>query len=127
MSPLLFGLPGWVAVLVGVLVVAGALITLVGSFGLIRLPDFYSRGHAPSLGATVGGGTILVASVVAFTALRGRLSVHEILIAVFLTITTPVTLMMLGRASLYRDRIEGRPGASGKPDPEPDPDADEQG
>ncbi len=31
---------------------------------------------------------------------------HEVLIAVFLTVTTPVTLMLLGRAALYRDRSE---------------------
>ena len=30
----------------------------------------------------------------------------EVLIAVFLTVTTPVTLMLLGRAALYRDRSE---------------------
>jgi multicomponent K+:H+ antiporter subunit G len=33
--------------------------------------------------------------------------VHEILIAVFVTLTTPVTLMLLVRAALYRDRTEG--------------------
>ncbi len=42
-----------------------------------------------------------------FTVLKGRPSVHEILIAVFVTLTTPVTLMMLARATLYRDRVEG--------------------
>ena len=29
------------------------------------------------------------------------------LIAVFVTVTTPVTLMLLARAALYRDRSEG--------------------
>jgi multicomponent K+:H+ antiporter subunit G len=29
---------------------------------------------------------------------------HELLIAGFVTVTTPVTLMLLGRAALYRDR-----------------------
>jgi multicomponent K+:H+ antiporter subunit G len=32
---------------------------------------------------------------------------HEILIAAFVTLTTPVTLMLLARAALYRDRTEG--------------------
>jgi multicomponent K+:H+ antiporter subunit G len=35
------------------------------------------------------------------------LVVHEILIAVFVTLTTPVTLMLVVRAALYRDRAEG--------------------
>ena len=29
--------------------------------------------------------------------------------AVILTVTTPVTLMLLARAALYRDRVEGNP------------------
>ena len=33
---------------------------------------------------------------------------HEILIAIFVTVTTPVTLMLLARAALYRDRSEAR-------------------
>ena len=32
---------------------------------------------------------------------------HEVLIALFVTVTTPVTLMLLARAALYRDRSEG--------------------
>jgi multicomponent K+:H+ antiporter subunit G len=100
-------LPAWAALLVATLVVAGALITLIGSFGLLRLRNFYERAHAPTLGATLGTGAILIASMIFFTVLKGRPSVHEILIAVFVTLTTPVTLMMLARATLYRDRVEG--------------------
>ncbi|EHJ58348.1 monovalent cation/proton antiporter, MnhG/PhaG subunit [Novosphingobium pentaromativorans US6-1] len=33
--------------------------------------------------------------------------VHEILIGIFVTLTTPVTLMLLARAALYRDRRAG--------------------
>ena len=39
--------------------------------------------------------------------LHGRPVLHEILIGVFLTVTTPITLMLLVRAALYRDREEG--------------------
>ena len=35
------------------------------------------------------------------------------MIGIFLMITTPVTLMFLGRAALHRDRIEGTPGIPG--------------
>jgi multicomponent K+:H+ antiporter subunit G len=34
--------------------------------------------------------------------------VHEVLIGLFVTMTTPVTFMLLARAALYRDRAEGR-------------------
>lgn len=111
-------LPLWAAVLVSVLIIAGALVTLIGSIGLWRLPDFYARLHAPSLGATLGAGCMLIGSMVCFSVLQSRPLVHEVLIAIFVTITTPVTLMLLARASLYRDRVEGDPGAPAE-DPAP--------
>lgn len=100
-------LPAWAAYLTAFCVFIGAFLTLTGSIGLLRLKTFYERVHAPTLGSTLGTGFILAASVICFTVLRGRPSVHEILIAVFLTITTPVGLMLLTRSALYRDRVEG--------------------
>jgi multicomponent K+:H+ antiporter subunit G len=100
-------LPAWAALLTAVLVLAGAAVTLIGSFGLLRLGNFYARVHAPTLGATFGMGSILAGSALCFSVLEARPVVHEILIAMFVTLTTPVTLMLLGRAALYRDRIEG--------------------
>ncbi|GGF51286.1 putative K(+)/H(+) antiporter subunit G [Azorhizobium oxalatiphilum] len=99
-------LPVWTALLVSLLVVAGAAITLIGSAGLWRLKSFYARVHAPTLGATLGTGGVLVASMLCFSVLGGRWVLHEVLIAVFLTVTTPVTLMLLSRATLHRDRAE---------------------
>jgi multicomponent K+:H+ antiporter subunit G len=100
-------LPIWVAVLTSVLVLAGAGLTLIGSLGLLRFKSFYDRVHAPTLGTTLGAGAILVASSVYFSVLQSRPVLHEILIAVFITITTPVTLMLLVRAALHRDWDEG--------------------
>jgi len=106
-------LPAWAALLVAVFVLAGAAITLLGSAGLWRLKSFYARAHAPTLGATLGTGGVLVASMLCFSVLGSRLVLHEILIGVFITITTPVTLMLLARAALYRDRAENRPDVPG--------------
>lgn len=105
----------------GILVVLGALLAFGGSLGLVRLPTFYERVHPPTMGTTLGTGLILVGSMLHFTALEGRPVVHEILIGVFMTITTPVTYMLLVRAALYRDRAEGCDplGESGS-DPPPD-------
>lgn len=100
-------LPMWAAILVGLLVLLGAAITLTGTLGLLRLTTFYERVHAPTLGTTLGTGCILVASMLCFSVLQSRPVIHELLIAVFVTVTTPVTLMLLARAALYRDRIEG--------------------
>lgn len=111
-------LPLWAALLVSALLIVGALVTLIGSIGLWRLPDFYSRLHAPSLGATLGTGAILIGSMICFSVLQSRPLIHEVLIALFVTLTTPVTLMLLARAALYRDRVEGNRAAP-EHDPEP--------
>lgn len=102
-------LPAWAAILVAILVVAGAGLTLVGSIGLIRFDTFYDRLHPPTLGSSGGTMLIVAASILFFSVMGTRLSVHEILIAIFVTLTTPVTFMLLARAALYRDRIEQSP------------------
>ena len=109
-------LPPWAAYLTALFVFMGASLTLIGSIGILRLKSFYERLHAPTLGATLGTGLILIASMICFSVLRGQFSVHEILIALFLTLTTPVGFMLLARAALYRDRVEGNKGVpeSGK-------------
>ncbi|MCG7348358.1 monovalent cation/H(+) antiporter subunit G [Sphingomonas sp. ACRSK] len=101
-------LPGWAALIVALLVLSGAAVTLVGSLGLLRLRTFYERVHAPTLGSTLGMALIVAASIVCFSVLRGRLSVHEIVIGLFLTSTAPVAFMLLARSALYRDRAGGR-------------------
>lgn len=102
-------LPAWAAIIVGLLVFGGAAITLVGSLGLLRLRTFYDRVHAPTLGATMGMIAILLASMICFSVLQTRAVAHELLIAIFVTLTTPVTLILLARAAIYRDRSEGGP------------------
>jgi multicomponent K+:H+ antiporter subunit G len=89
--------------------------TLLGSIGLIRLKSFYDRVHAPTLGTSFGTLLICLASIVCFSVLRSRPSVHEILIVVFVTLTAPVSFILLGRAALYRDRTEGNPGVPPQP------------
>jgi multicomponent K+:H+ antiporter subunit G len=100
-------LPLWVAIPVALCLVAGAGLTLLGAVGLLRLGSFYERIHAPTLGTSGGAALVLIASMICFSVLNSRVVVHEILIFVFVTLTTPVTLMLLARAALYRDRTEG--------------------
>ncbi|WP_426127207.1 monovalent cation/H(+) antiporter subunit G [Pararhizobium sp. PWRC1-1] len=101
-------LPTWAAIPVCILLLLGSAITLIGSIGLIRLKTFYGRLHAPTLGASAGTILICVASMITFAVLQNRWILHEILIIVFVILTTPVTLMLLGQSALYRDRIEGK-------------------
>ena len=102
-------LPLWAAIAVSVLVLGGAIMALIGSIGLLRFDSFYNRLHPPTLGTSAGTVLICAGSVLCFSILGTRLSVHEILVAVFMTVTTPVTFMLLARAALYRDRIEKNP------------------
>src|SRR5699024_5569306 len=87
----------------------GAGLTLLGTIGLLRLGSFYERIHAPTLGTSWGTGAIVMASMLLFTVIGGRPVLHEFLLGLFLTVTTPVTLTLLARAALYRDRAENRP------------------
>lgn len=97
-------LPLAVAVLTALLVLAGATLTLIGALGLLRLKTFYERVHAPTLGTTLGTALVLTASIVLFSALEARPVLHEIAIGAFMTLTTPVTFMLLLRAAMQRGR-----------------------
>lgn len=100
-------IPAWAAILTSLLLLLGSALTLIGTLGLLRLRTFYERVHAPTLGTTLGIGSVLIASVLYFSVLQSRPVLHEILIAVFMVVTTPITLTLLARAALYRDRAEG--------------------
>jgi multicomponent K+:H+ antiporter subunit G len=97
------------ALATAILLVVGAGMTLVGTLGLVRFQTFYQRVHAPTLGTTLGTACIALASMFYFSALGSRPVVHEALILVFVTVTTPITLMVLLRAAVSRDEAENNP------------------
>lgn len=114
-------LPLWAAIPVCMLILAGAIVTLIGAIGLVKLKTFYGRLHAPTLGASAGTILICLASMITFAVLQNRWVFHEVLIIVFVILTTPVTLMLLGQSALYRDRIEAQEGIPRKEMREVDP------
>ncbi|SMF20671.1 monovalent cation/H(+) antiporter subunit G [Xaviernesmea oryzae] len=99
-------IPLWAAVVVAFFLLVGASLTLIGAIGFLRLPTFYERIHAPTLGTSWGIGGIMLASMIFFSIASSRPVLHEILIGIFVTVTTPVTFMLLARAALHRDRAE---------------------
>jgi multicomponent K+:H+ antiporter subunit G len=105
-------LPPLLEAAISLLVVLGALLAALGSVGLLRLGSFNERVHPPTMGTTLGVGFILIASMLLFSALESRTVLHEVAIAVFMVVTTPVTYTVLMRAAIYRD-VNGRqaPGA----------------
>lgn len=99
-------LPLWATLLIVTFLLIGAGLTLIGSFGLYRLRSFYDRIHAPTLGTSWGTAGIVTASVIYFSIVESQLVLHQLLIGIFVMATMPVTLILLSRAALYRDRIE---------------------
>lgn len=91
---------------VAALILVGAFFLLVGALGLVRLPNMMSRLHGPTKATTLGIASLLIASIVYFTATRGSFSVHELLITLFLFLTAPVSAQMLAKAHLLRSRKE---------------------
>ena len=117
-------LPPWASLATALLLLFGAGLTLTGALGLLRLRTFYERVHAPTLGTTLGTASILLASIVYFSVLEARPVLHELLIAAFVFVTAPITLLTLVRAALYRDRQEGDPAVPPAMPPPPGRGAD---
>lgn len=87
--------------LISFFILTGAIFTFIGSLGLVRLQDFYTRLHGPTKATTLGVGCFLIASSVYFSIYASGLSLHEILITIFLFITAPVSAHMLAKAALH--------------------------
>ena len=97
-------LPAWIILPAALLLIAGGLLTVIGSLGLLRLEPFYARMHGPSIGNTLCLGCVLTASMLVSSALAHRPIVHEILVTAFIVMTSPMTAMLLMRASVHRSK-----------------------
>ncbi len=88
-------------IFVSLLILAGAIFTFIGSLGLVRLKDFYTRIHGPTKATTLGVGSLLIASALYFSYLEKSTSLHEVLVTLFLFVTAPVSAHMLTKAALH--------------------------
>lgn len=100
-------LPLWAEITIAAMVLTGATIALLGSWGLLRLKTYFERVHAPSIIATMGCWCIMLGTIVYFSLQGQGLALHALLIALFVAITVPVTNIFLMRAALFRARREG--------------------
>jgi len=105
-------LPPWAALMAALLLALGGSIVLIGAIGLLRLRTFYQRIHGPAITITLGAASVLLASMVYFTAAQSRPVVHELIIGGFLLATAPVVSMLIMRAAVYRD-LRARKAESG--------------
>lgn len=99
--------PFWVEAVVSGLLVSSGLFVLVSAIGFVRLSDFFLRMHPPALAYTLGSWTVAAAGVLYFSTIESRLVVHPWLIPIALSITVPVTTLLLARLALFRRRAAG--------------------
>ncbi|MCL4765354.1 MAG: Na+/H+ antiporter subunit G [Hyphomicrobiaceae bacterium] len=97
------------------LVLIGGAFALLGSIGLARLPDFYSRLHGPTKATTLGVGSVVIASLVDVAVDEPGLGLRELAITLFLFITAPVSAHMLSKAALSEHRRRQEAGPSEQP------------
>jgi multicomponent K+:H+ antiporter subunit G len=85
-----------------ILIVFGAGIALIGSIGLARFPDVFTRLHGPTKATTLGVGGVLLGTIL-YLVVQGETGViRELLITVFLFLTAPVSAHLIAKAALHR-------------------------
>jgi len=92
--------------LVAALILFGAAFVLLGSVGLAKLPDFFTRLHAPTKASTLGVSAILLAAVVFFSVENQQLSLHELLIVVFLWLTAPISALIMATVAKHSRKAD---------------------
>jgi len=106
---LLADILGWAFIL------AGSFFTVAGAFGLVRMPDLYTRLHASGVLDPFGVSLILIGLM--FQAGLTLVTVKLVFLVVLLMFTSPVACHALGRAALHRGvkpRLDGGEDASSK-------------
>ncbi len=95
---------------IGVFLLIGAFFSLVGSIGMLKLPDSMTRLHAPTKVGTMGIGALLLASMTyAYT--FGDGSLREILIMAFLFVTAPISANFMSKVNIHRKSCDIPPEA----------------
>ena len=79
------------------LLAAGSIFVLIGAFGLVRLPDFYTRLHAAGITDTLGAELILLGLM--FQAGLSLVTVKLILISLFIFFTSPTATHAVANAA----------------------------
>ena len=89
----------WISAL---LLITGFLLMIVSAVGVLRLPDFFSRLHASSVGETLG----IVLAGLGFIVYEGLslTSVKILLIIIAVFLVNPVGTHLIGKAALQSDQ-----------------------
>lgn len=86
-------------IIAAALILIGAFLCLVTSFGLLRLPDMYTRNHAASKAATLGIMAIMLGTFIYFYIEHGHFNSRVLLGILFVFFTAPVSGHLISRAA----------------------------
>ncbi|MFV0293638.1 MAG: Na+/H+ antiporter subunit G [Paracoccus sp. (in: a-proteobacteria)] len=89
-------------ILISALLVISGIFGFVGSYGLVKLPEPMTRLHAPTKAATLGVGSVLIASMIYFRWFSEQPSWHELMITLFIFLTAPLTGLMIAKANIHQ-------------------------
>ncbi|AUG40618.1 Na+/H+ antiporter subunit G [Pseudomonas chlororaphis] len=97
----------WIEIPVAILLVLSSAFALIGAIGMLRMKDYFQRMHPPALASTLGAWCVALASILYFSGMKSAPVLHAWLIPILLSITVPVTTLLLARAALFRKRMAG--------------------
>jgi multicomponent Na+:H+ antiporter subunit G len=80
-----------------ILLLVGAVFTLLAALGLVRLPDLFMRLQATTKASTLGVGALAVAVAVHYAS--GGVSARAVLVLAFVFITAPAGAHAIARAA----------------------------
>ncbi len=89
----------WQDVVSWISIGGGLFFIVVGSVGLVRFPDVYTRLHAAGMTDTMGAGLVLVG--LSFQEGLTLITVRLLMIWAFLLFTSPIATHALARAALH--------------------------
>ena len=109
------GLPALAGALLSL---AGSLLFLAAAVGLLRLPDFYTRTHAPTKAASLGLLLAASGSILLHGGGDAAFWIEKALLVLFVLLTVPISTQMLIRGAVARGVPQAR-GTRGAPTAEP--------
>ncbi len=93
----------WIVIPASALIVISGLLVLIASIGMVRVSSFLPRTHIQAIIYSTALWSLLLASLLLTFSLKDRTFLHEILIGIFIFITSPVSTILLVRSFVLRE------------------------
>jgi len=93
----------WIVIPASILIMISGLLVLTASIGMVRVSSFLPRTHIQAVIYSTALWALLLASLLLTFSLKDRTFLHEILIGIFIFITSPVSTILLVRSFVLRE------------------------